>query len=86
MSTESTNPFIDFGTRSVITHGIMAVTFIGAVVTGLFVEGEIGLVSFVAFVNFTAGMWICQSIHSLGGSAQDEDYEGVLKELQKYVQ
>lgn len=85
MSTASDNPLTDFGTRSVLTHGIMAITFVSAVITGLFVQGEVGLVSFVAFVNFTAGMWICQSIHSLGGSARDEQYEGVLKELQKYV-
>jgi hypothetical protein len=75
----------DFGTRSLITHAIMAVTFTGAVVSGLFVEGEIGLISFVAFVNFTAGVWICQSIHSLGNSASGSDYEGVLKEVLDYV-
>jgi hypothetical protein len=75
----------DFGTRSVVTHLIMGVTFVGAVVSGLFVEGQVGLVSFVAFVNFTAGMWICQSIHSLGDSATDSDYEGVLKEILEYV-
>jgi len=63
----------------------MAVTFTGAVVSGLFVEGEIGLISFVAFVNFTAGVWICQSIHSLGNSASGSDYEGVLKEVLDYV-
>jgi len=63
----------------------MALTFAGAVVTGLFVEGEVGLVSFVAFVNFTAGMWVCQSIHSLGNAAADSDYEGVLSEIRKYV-
>jgi hypothetical protein len=85
MSTASENPLADFGTRSLVTHAIMAVTFVSAVATGLFVEGTVGLVSFVAFVNFTAGMWICQSIHSMGGSTRDEDYEGVLKELFKYV-
>lgn len=85
MATASNNPLADFGTRSVVTHGIMAVTFVSAVVTGLFVQGTVGLVSFVAFVNFTAGMWICQSIHSMGGSVRDEEYEGVLKELLKYV-
>lgn len=75
----------DFGTRSVLTHAVMGATFIGAVVSGLFVEGLVGLVSFVAFVNFTAGMWICQSIHSLGDSATDSDYEGVIKEILQYV-
>ena len=63
----------------------MAVTFIDAIVSGLFVEGQVGLVSFVAFVNFTAGMWICQSIHSLGEAAAGSDYNGVLKEVLDYV-
>jgi hypothetical protein len=75
----------DFGTRSLITHAVMAVTFIGAVVSGLFVDGEIGLISFVAFVNFTSGVWVCQSIHSLGNAASDSDYNGVLKEILDYV-
>lgn len=74
----------DFGTRSLITHGIMALTFLGAVVTGLFVEGRVGLVSFVAFVNFTAGMWVCQSIHSLGHTAGGGEYEGTLNEVREY--
>lgn len=85
MSTASENPLADFGTRSLVTHVIMAATFLSAVVTGLFVQGTIGLVSFVAFVNFTSGMWICQTIHSIGGSTRDEEYEGVLKELRKHV-
>jgi hypothetical protein len=63
----------------------MVVTFAGAVVSGLFVEGEVGLVSAVAFVNFTAGMWICQSVHSLGNAGTDDDYEGVLKAVRDYV-
>jgi hypothetical protein len=85
MATALQQSLADFGTRSVVTHLIMAITFVGAVVSGLFVEGQVGLVSFVAFVNFTAGMWICQSIHSLGDSATDSDYEGVLKEIFQYV-
>jgi hypothetical protein len=75
----------DFGTRSLITHAIMAVTFAGAIVSGLFVGGEVGLISFVAFVNFTAGVWICQSVHSLGNAASGSDYQGVLKEILDYV-
>lgn len=75
----------DFGTRSLVTHAIMAVTFVGAIVTGLLVEGEVGLISFVAFVNFTAGMWICQSIHSVGNSASDSDYRGVFNEVLRRV-
>lgn len=75
----------DFGTRSLITHALMAVTFFGAVISGLFVGGDVGLASFVAFVNFTAGVWICQSIHSLGNAASSSDYNGVLKEILDYV-
>jgi hypothetical protein len=71
----------DFGTRSVFTHVIMALGFAGAVGTGLFVEGIVGTVSMVAFINFTAGMWICQSIHSLGNAATDDEYSGVLFEV-----
>jgi hypothetical protein len=75
----------DFGVRSLVTHAMMVVTFTGAVVSGLFVEGQIGLVSLVAFLNFTAGLWVCQSIHSLGNAATDDDYRGVLAELLDYV-
>jgi hypothetical protein len=71
----------DFGFRSIITHVIMGLGFVGAVVSGLFVGGQVGVVSMVAFINFTAGMWICQSIHSLGNAATDEDYTGVLREV-----
>jgi hypothetical protein len=85
MVTQPLGVFADFGARSLATHAIMALTFVGAVVSGLFVEGQLGLVSFVAFVNFTAGMWICQSIHSMGNAMTDDDYEGVLKELGEYV-
>jgi len=63
----------------------MAFGFVGAVVSGLFVEGQVGLVSMVAFINFTAGMWICQSIHSLGNAGMDSDYEGALMEVLKRV-
>ena len=86
MVVKSTNALADFGARSVLIHSIMAVTFVAAVLTGLFVEGELGLVSFVAFVNFTAGMWICQSIHSLGNAAAGNEYRGVLYEVRRYVQ
>lgn len=71
----------DFGTRSLVTHTLMAVTFVGALVSA-FVGGDLGLVSFVAFVNFTAGVWVSQSIHSLGHSFEDDaEYEGVLAAL-----
>jgi hypothetical protein len=76
-----TSALADFGTRSLLTHAIMALGFAGAVVSGLFVEGQVGLVSMVAFINFTAGMWICQSIHSLGNAGMESDYRGVLAEV-----
>jgi len=83
IATRVTGSLADFGTRSLITHAIMALGFAGAVVSGLFVEGQVGLVSMVAFINFTAGMWICQSIHSLGNAGTDSDYRGVLVEVLK---
>ena len=75
----------DFGSRSIVTHAIMAMGFAGAVVTGLFVQGQIGLISMVAFINFTAGMWICQSVHSLGNATRDSEYNGVLMEVLRRV-
>jgi hypothetical protein len=71
----------DFGTRSIVTHVLMALAFAGAVASGLFVEGQIGLISMVALINFTSGLWISQSIHSLGNAATDEEYNGVLLEV-----
>ena len=68
----------DFGTRSLVTHAIMALGFVGAIVAGLFVGGQLGLVSFVALLNFTAGVWIAQSIHSLGNAQTDDSYTGIL--------
>jgi hypothetical protein len=85
MATAPSRTLTDFGTRSIVTHAIMVVTFVGAVGSRLFVGGNIGLVSAVAFINFTAGMWICQSIHSLGNAGTDDDYEGVLKAVRQYV-
>lgn len=79
------NGLVDFGTRSLITHAIMAVGFTGAVISGLIVEGRVGVILLVAFMNFTAGVWICQSVHSLGNTLRDEDYDGVLTELRARV-
>lgn len=73
--------FEDFGTRSVTIHGLMVVAFVNAVLAGLFVEGQVGLVSFVALLNVTAGLWVAHSIHSLGNVAADDEYNGVLNEL-----
>ncbi len=81
VGTRISRQLVDFGFRSVVTHVIMALGFAGAVISGLLVEGQLGVISMVAFINFTAGMWICQSIHSLGNAATDDEYEGVLIEV-----
>ncbi|QCS44286.1 hypothetical protein FEJ81_07680 [Natrinema versiforme] len=59
----------------------MALTFAGAIGAGLFVGGQIGLVSFVALLNFTAGTWLAQSIHSLGNARTDDPYNGIVTVL-----
>lgn len=71
----------DFGRRSLLLHGVMALAFVGAVVSGLVVEGQVGLVSFVALLNFTAGLWVAHSVHALGNAATGSDYDGVLDAL-----
>ena len=71
----------DFGTRSLAIHALMVLAFVNAVLAGLVVDGRIGLVSFVALLNFTAGLWIAQSVHSLGHAAAGGEYAGVLNEL-----
>lgn len=71
----------DFGTRSILTHVLMGIGFFGAVISGLFVEGRVGVIALVAFMSFTGGMWISQSIHSLGNAATDDEYNGVLLEV-----
>ena len=70
-----------FGTRSLVLHAIMVVTFVGAVLAAFFVEGELGLVSFAALLGFSAGLWVAHSIHSLGTIGPDEEYRGVVNEL-----
>ena len=71
----------DFGTRSLAIHALMVVAFANAVLAGLFLTGQVGLVSFVALLNFTAGLWLAHSVHSLGNEAAGGEYEGVLNEL-----
>ncbi len=73
--------FEDFGTRSLAIHGVMAIAFVNAVLAGLFVTGQVGLVSFVALLNFTAGLWVAHSIHSLGNGTTDDEYQGVVNEV-----
>ncbi|WP_053948385.1 hypothetical protein [Halolamina sediminis] len=71
----------DFGTRSLVLHGLMGLSFVCAVASAFTLSGQVGLVSFVAFVNLTAGLWISHSVHSLGNSFTDDDYDGVLSHL-----
>ncbi|MFP8952976.1 hypothetical protein ACLI4Z_08405 [Natrialbaceae archaeon A-arb3/5] len=71
----------EFGTRSLTVHGIMVLVFVNAILVGLFVGGQLGVVSFVALLNFTAGLWVAHSIHSLGNAIGDDEYAGVLNEL-----
>lgn len=55
--------------------------FANAILAGLFVGGGIGVVSFVALLNFTAGLWVAHSIHSLGNVTTDDEYSGVVNEF-----
>lgn len=64
-----------------VTHVIMAVAAAGAVVSALTVEGRVGDILVVGFMGFAAGLWISQSVHSLGNSYTDDDYKGVLMYL-----
>lgn len=73
--------FEDFGTRSLAVHAVMVLAFANAVLAGLFLEGQLGLVSFIALLNFTAGLWVAHSIHSLGNVSSDDEYDGILNEL-----
>jgi len=79
MSVDTLSPIADFGLRSVVTHALMVVTFLGAVGSAFLLPDRLATVSFVAFMNFTAGVWVCQAVHSLGNSFTDDDYRGVLR-------
>lgn len=78
---ETLRPLREFGTRSLVLHGMMALSFLAALASAFLLEGQLGLVSFVAFVNLTAGMWLSQSVHSLGNAFTDDDYDGVMGQL-----
>ncbi|KPN31625.1 hypothetical protein SY89_02374 [Halolamina pelagica] len=71
----------EFGTRSLVVHSLMAVTFVAAIASAFLLSGQLQLVSFVAFVNFTAGLWVSHSVHSLGNTFTEDEYEGVTGEL-----
>ncbi len=85
MPVSALRPLADFGTRSLVTHVFMALAGLGAIGSWLFLEDLIQTVSVVAFINFAAGVWICQAVHSLGNSYTDDDYQGVLMEILEYV-
>ncbi|MFW5984145.1 MAG: hypothetical protein ACOCRA_03010 [Halobacteria archaeon] len=78
---ETLSSLEDFGTRSLVTHIIMAVAAAGAVFSALTVEGNVGDILVVGLMGFAAGLWISQSVHSLGNSYTDDDYQGVLMYL-----
>jgi hypothetical protein len=74
-----------FGTRSLVTHAMMLIGGGAGVLAGLMVPGTVGTISFAALFSFTAGLWVSQSVHSLGNSYTDDDYQGVLKTLLEKV-
>ena len=71
----------EFGSRSLLIHGIMVITFANAILVGLLVGGELGGALFLALLALTAGLWVAHSIHSLGNAEADGEYRGVLNEL-----
>lgn len=85
MPVSALRPLADFGTRSLVTHVFMALAGMGAIGSWLFLGETLQTVSVVAFINFAAGVWICQAVHSLGNSYTDDDYKGVLMEILEYV-
>jgi len=85
MPVNALRPLADFGTRSLVVHVFMALAGLGAIGAWLFLEGTLQTVSVVAFINFAAGSWITQAVHSLGNSFTDDDYQGVLMEILEYV-
>lgn len=62
----------DFGTRSRVVYGLMAASFLCALGSAFLLSGQVAIVSFVAFLNFTAGLWIAQLVHSLGHTIAGE--------------
>jgi len=85
MSVSALRPLADFGTRSLVTHALMAIGGVGAIGSWLLLDGTLQTVSVVAFINFAAGSWLTQAVHSLGNSYTDDDYRGVLMEILSYV-
>jgi hypothetical protein len=85
MPASALRPLADFGTRSLVTHALMAFAGLGTVGSWLLLEGTLQTASVVAFINFAAGSWITQAVHSLGNSFTDDDYTGVLMEFLDYV-
>ncbi|MFD1568038.1 hypothetical protein [Halolamina litorea] len=67
----------EYGTRSRAVYVLMLASFLAALVSAFLLPGQLGVVSFVAFVNFTAGLWIAQSVHTLGHTFESESAETV---------
>lgn len=65
-----------FRTRSRAVHVLMAISFLCALGSAFLLSGQVGMVSFVAFLNFTAGLWIAQLVHSLGHAFEAAGHEG----------
>lgn len=89
MSVSALDPLAEFSFRSLVVHVLMAFGFVGALASAFLVADVAGerlaTISFVAFLNFTAGLWICQAVHSLGNSFTDDDYRGILRAILNYV-
>lgn len=71
----------EFGARSLLVHVLMSFASIGAIGSAFLLSGDLGLVSFVALVNFAAGLWVSHSIHSLGNTFTEDEYDGIVAEL-----
>jgi len=72
----------EFRTRSRVVYALMLASFLAALGSAFLLSGQVAVVSFVAFVNFTAGLWIAQTVHALGHAfAGEPEAEPVLEEL-----
>lgn len=72
----------DFGVRSRVVYALMLASFICALGSAFLLSGQVAVVSFVAFVNFTAGLLIAQSVHALGHAfAGEPEFESAVESL-----
>lgn len=56
----------EFRVRSLVVYVIVGVSSLLALGSAFLLEGQVAVVSFVAFLNFAAGLAIAQGVHSLG--------------------